>query len=100
MFGERLRKANRIAARRLKRRHDMHPYWYSRGANAYYLNRKLRERGFYRKYHGKNDCPEGPCTWCRNAVKVKGWWKERNVWIRDIDERFAWPQNPAARDEE
>jgi hypothetical protein len=99
MFGERLRKANRIATRRLNRRRERYPFWYHTGPNAEYLNRKLHRHGYYRKFHDKNHCPEGPCTWCCNPVKFKGWWKKRNFWIRDIDEWFAWPMTPTPDNE-
>lgn len=101
MFGERLRKANRVAVRRLKRRRDLYPYWYHRGPHADYLNREFQRLGYYRKFHDKNWCPEGrSCGWCCNPVKVKGWWKKRNFWIRGIDERFAWPRKVFPHEEE
>ncbi len=112
MFGERLRKANRIARHRLNRERQHYLFSGSWTVDPRILARqsypglypiwvgRIVRAGYHRKSgnvifgHGRTCSGVGYCDRCDSDYKRKGSRKMRNFWVRDIDEQFAWPQTP------
>lgn len=75
MFGERLRKADRIALRRLRR------------IACYSLFRDNPRRiGYYRKNNPPRFICEYECSRCRPYPWAKGWTKDRWEFLRNFEE--------------
>lgn len=87
MFGERLRRANRVARRRLNYIQGLRTfsgsfYWGSSNDDPH-----LVKLGFYRKVHPCKSRPDGKdCALCWPHPWHKGWTKGRWEFLRNFEE--------------